>query len=707
MKDIPPRALNAGETAMRAFAIGFQSDRKPDHSNRIMRHITLLVDRHIDDYHKSLAEPVACKPGCNYCCHSRPVATVPEILYLFDGIKKTFSQLEIEGLVQRIEEFEIAVSQSKYHRATPKPCPLLVDGLCSAYEFRPILCRMMASTDAGVCRSILEDPGHAFGPEGLVEQTQIGALTHQGIRQAMHARGCPEDLYIMTLSLKLLLTQPDLAGKVLEGSVALPKAIDRTYVEFPVAPGEVHAQLVTGPELTPLRRSKTSATIRKALESLDMSVPLHAMGMLTLPDVYESQEELLEERERIERSLDRLIETKWDPVEMYTALAGNTLFELPYQGLSVRKTLSRQGDWICGLAAKTLPHLVTPIEGPRKPGKLRVGYMGTRIRHNNGANWAVGWLENHCDEIESYALLTGDVADHVTNHFRIAADNFFWLQGNVQRAAEFVKGLDLDVLIYPGLGMNGIDYQYASLRLARAQCTAWGHPVTCGLPTIDYYLSSDLMEPEGAEEEYSERLVRLPRSGLCMRNIHVPPSNKTRQELGLPDGPFVFMGQKLSKWTPERDHLFKEIYDRSGWPIVTVFSSPVWEKRLEQLGIEYRVLGFLPPEDYDTVLRLAQVSIDPIDWSGGNSTILSLTVGTPVVTLPGPYMRGRHSYAFLKLVGADGLIAADEADFVDLATSPDRHGPPMEGLEPEILYEDKDVVKALDTFLFECGKNAR
>jgi len=27
----------------------------------------------------------------------------------------------------------------------------------------------------------------------------------------------------------------------------------------------------------------------------------------------------------------------------------------------------------------------------------------------------------------------------------------------------------------------------------------WGHPVTSGLPTIDYYLSSQLMEPENAQ----------------------------------------------------------------------------------------------------------------------------------------------------------------------------------------------------------------
>ena len=40
--------------------------------------------------------------------------------------------------------------------------------------------------------------------------------------------------------------------------------------------------------------------------------------------------------------------------------------------------------------------------------------------------------------------------------------------------------------------------------------TAWGHPMTSGLPTIDAFLSADAMEPPDAQDHYSEELVRLP-----------------------------------------------------------------------------------------------------------------------------------------------------------------------------------------------------
>ena len=60
--------------------------------------------------------------------------------------------------------------------------------------------------------------------------------------------------------------------------------------------------------------------------------------------------------------------------------------------------------------------------------------------------------------------------------------------------------------------MDELSLQLAAQRLAPVQCNSLGHPETSGLPTIDYFLSSDLMEPLDAARHYTERLVRLPKS---------------------------------------------------------------------------------------------------------------------------------------------------------------------------------------------------
>jgi len=53
------------------------------------------------------------------------------------------------------------------------------------------------------------------------------------------------------------------------------------------------------------------------------------------------------------------------------------------------------------------------------------------------------------------------------------------------------------VLLYSEIGMDGVAAQL--LRLAPVQCNNWGHPVTSGFPSLDYFLSSALMEPEDAK----------------------------------------------------------------------------------------------------------------------------------------------------------------------------------------------------------------
>jgi predicted O-linked N-acetylglucosamine transferase (SPINDLY family) len=120
-------------------------------------------------------------------------------------------------------------------------------------------------------------------------------------------------------------------------------------------------------------------------------------------------------------------------------------------------------------------------------------------------------------------------------------------------------------------------------------------------------------------------------------------------------------------------------------------------------GIQHEMLPLAYPKAYANYLRSAHVTFDPPDWSGGNTTIEALSYGVPVVTLPGPFMRGRHSLAFLQIANTQGLIAKDEDDFVDLIFDQDRHKEAMKNLNVDALYEDTAVVEALDAFLLSTA----
>ena len=105
----------------------------------------------------------------------------------------------------------------------------------------------------------------------------------------------------------------------------------------------------------------------------------------------------------------------------------------------------------------------------------------------------------------------------------------------------------------------------SSLRLAPVQCVAWAHPITSGSPNLDYYLSSELMEPENGQDHYSERLIRLPGIGVNYPKPIIPRPllGKRRADFGLREDRLLFLCcQSSFKYLPQDDDLFARIAKR-------------------------------------------------------------------------------------------------------------------------------------------------
>ena len=63
-----------------------------------------------------------------------------------------------------------------------------------------------------------------------------------------------------------------------------------------------------------------------------------------------------------------------------------------------------------------------------------------------------------------------------------------------QTSAKSVAALDLDVLVYPELGLDRQTISFANLRLATTQAVFHGHPISQRFKHIDYFISSALYE---------------------------------------------------------------------------------------------------------------------------------------------------------------------------------------------------------------------
>jgi len=112
----------------------------------------------------------------------------------------------------------------------------------------------------------------------------------------------------------------------------------------------------------------------------------------------------------------------------------------------------------------------------------------------------------------------------------------------------------------------------------------------------------------------------------------------------------------------------------------------------------------LEPYKFFAINRLSDIFLDTIDWSGCNTTLEAITCNLPVVTLPGAFMRGRHSAAVLTMMGITETIATTKDEYIELSVRLGldegwRHQVSKKIAEKKhLIYRDRTCITALEEF---------
>jgi predicted O-linked N-acetylglucosamine transferase (SPINDLY family) len=249
----------------------------------------------------------------------------------------------------------------------------------------------------------------------------------------------------------------------------------------------------------------------------------NAFNNLTLPHVYENEDEIGLYRHRFEQGLQQLSQqlslATPEAKRIACKIMLRTNFYLAYQGLNDKDLQCQYGNLVHQIIAANYPHLAQKLTMPPldDTSKIRVGYVSAYHNHP-GISPFIGYLRyGNRQNISIYSYLSGDI-DNASQIVRDNSDVFHHIPNNWESLCEQILADKLHILVYPEIGMEKTIFQIAALRLAPIQCMAWGHPVTSGLPTIDYYLSSELIEPENAQDHYTEKLIRLANIGVAYPN---------------------------------------------------------------------------------------------------------------------------------------------------------------------------------------------
>lgn len=92
----------------------------------------------------------ACAPGCSFCCYLPVDVLAPEAFRIAAHLQQTRSPGELAALVYRLGSH----GQQAFGA---RPCVFLVEGRCSIYEVRPMVCRGYNSLSRERCEAFYHD----------------------------------------------------------------------------------------------------------------------------------------------------------------------------------------------------------------------------------------------------------------------------------------------------------------------------------------------------------------------------------------------------------------------------------------------------------------------------------------------------------------------------------------------------------------------
>lgn len=329
------------------------------------------------------------------------------------------------------------------------------------------------------------------------------------------------------------------------------------------------------------------------------------------------------------------------------------------------------------------PHMAAwrPFANPRTANlqdagrRLRVGYVSPDLRVHAAAYFLEPMFERHdhqAFEIFCYAEVARP--DAMTERLRRCADHWRSTVGMPDdEVAATIRADGIDVLIdlagHTGNNRLGV----FARKPAPVQATWLGYATTTGMRAMDYIILDPWHAPPGGDETvYTERVWRLPEVYRCYRP---PEESPPVGPLPMDANGYVTFGS-LNAYVKVTEAVIAvwaaTLRATPNARLMIIASAPPDEvaARFAQYGVEsqrIRVEGKRDLAGFLDLVNTVDIALDPFPHTGGTTTLHSLWMGVPVVTLAGRRFSERGGIGILGPLGMADLVAEDFAGYVDAA----------------------------------------
>lgn len=155
------------------------------------------LDRTFAESPAGVRASVACRSGCDFCCHVPVDVQAHEVFFAADHILTHFAAEKLEPVIARLAAHRgrIAAFAPGQRDSSRQPCALLLDGACSIYAGRPQPCRAHHTSDATACAAYLADPTVDIAKVYIPALRARMFAVMLGVDEAIEAAGYDERSY--------------------------------------------------------------------------------------------------------------------------------------------------------------------------------------------------------------------------------------------------------------------------------------------------------------------------------------------------------------------------------------------------------------------------------------------------------------------------------------------------------------------------------
>jgi protein O-GlcNAc transferase len=310
--------------------------------------------------------------------------------------------------------------------------------------------------------------------------------------------------------------------------------------------------------------------------------------------------------------------------------------------------------------------------------RLKIGYVSGDFFNHAVAFFIEPILANHDkSQVEVYCYYNHTQNDAHTDRMVGYADH--WLvcaKLSNEQLVERIQDDGIDILVDLSGHSGNNRLPVFARKPAPVQVTWIGYPGTTGLTGMDYRITDAYLDPPGLTEQYhTEQLIRLPDTGAAYRpEPGCPPVNPLPS---LASGELIFAClNNLIKINPTVIALWARLLKalpNARLMLGNVTDSGTQRRLVEEFGKEGIVAQRLilqphmPIADYLALHHKIDLALDPFPYNGGTTTLHSLWMGVPVVTLAGGHTVSRVGVAAMSRVGLDQFITHSEEEYLQRA----------------------------------------